>query len=97
MENNNQEKQQKKKYNTGIDYNNKYRYFSLAAFIVSIIGILITALPFTGPFFGIPFAVISIILSIFGMKCYKWHTLNTYSVIINILNFILGAILIIVF
>jgi len=86
----------KPKYNTGIDYNNKYRYFSLAALIVAIIGIFVTALPFTGPFFGIPLAIISIVLSIFGTKCFKWHTLNTYSIVVDILNFIVGAVLIFV-
>ena len=94
LEKNNQNK--KPKYNTGIDYNNKYRYFTLAAFIISIIAIIITALPFTGPFIGIPIAIISIVLSIFGTKCFKWHTLNTYSVVINVLDFILGAVLIFV-
>ena len=94
LENNNQDK--KPKYNTGIDYNNKYRYFSLAALIVAIIGIIITALPFTGPFIGIPVAIISIVLSIFGTKCFKWHTLNTYSIVVDILNFIVGAVLIFV-
>lgn len=94
LENNNQDK--KPKYNTGIDYNNKYRYFSLAALIVAIIGIFVTALPFTGPFFGIPLAIVSVFLSIFGMKCYKWHTLNNYSIVVDILNFIVGAVLIFV-
>ena len=93
----NKNEQPKKRYDIGIEYNNKFRYFSLAAFILSIIGIIITALPFTGPFFGIPVAVVSIVLSIVGTKSWKWHTLNTYSVVINVLNFILGTILIFVF
>ena len=87
----------KKKYNIGIDYNNNYKYFSLAALIISFIGIIITAIPFLGPFFGIPLAVISIFISIFGMKCYKWHLLNNYSLVINIVNFIVGAIFIFAF
>ncbi|MCR4897998.1 MAG: hypothetical protein K5892_02115 [Acholeplasmatales bacterium] len=94
--NENKNEQVKKRYNTGIDYNNKYRYFSLAALIVAIIGIIVTALPFTGPFFGIPLAIVSVFLSIFGMKCYKWHTLNNYSIVVDILNFIVGAVLIFV-
>jgi hypothetical protein len=30
------------------------------------------------------------------MKCYKWHTLNNYSIVVDILNFIVGAVLIFV-
>ena len=92
----NKNEQPKKRY-VGVEFNNKFCYYSLAALILSIIGIIITALPFTGPFFGIPVAVVSIVLSIVGTKSWKWHTLNTYSVVINVLNFILGTILIFVF